>query len=152
MAKKIESDDFKGPDYSDRLIEFDTLSTGQTIIPVEKMPSKAHTDLLAFDAEPVTFVIHEGDQNDENPVKVGVNGNYRQFYRGQQYTVPRHFVDALITKKTNITTPEMAVPGSGERMRVIRSTHSLRYPFQIINDPSPAEGAKWLQRRIADVI
>ncbi len=149
--KKIESDDFKGPEHVDRMINPETLSTGQSVILAEKMPSNSYMDQLNFDSEPVTFVIHEGDPNDENPVKVGVNGMFRQFYRGQQYTVPRHFVDALITKKTNITTPEISGP-TGERMRIMRSTHSLRYPFQIINDPSPARGAQWLQHRIADVI
>lgn len=148
---KMDSDDFQMPESTDRMIDPETLSTGQSVILAEKMPDTKYADLLNFFQEPVTFVVHEGDQNDENPVRVGVNGNYRQFYRGQQYTVPRCFVDALITKKSNITTPEVSSP-TGERMRVMRATHQLRYPFQVINDPSPVEGAKWLQRRMADAV
>lgn len=154
MAKKVfaDSEEFELRQPTDVMLDDGaTLATSNTIEAVEKMPTDSYVDELAFMAEPITFQIHFGDENDENPVIVGVNGNYRTFYRGQEYTVPRYFVDALITKKGTVSTP-IHKTAEGEEMRLIRTHNMTRYPFQIIKEPNPRRGSQWLARRMADLV
>ena len=151
-AKRTDSGELNVSSPSDMtMFGSDTLVTSNTIEQVNDIPQSAFLAELAFMAEPVTFMIHHGDENDENPVIVGVNGNYRTFHRGMQYTVPRHFVDAMIVKKGTVSTPIHKTP-DGEETRLIRVHNVSRYPFQIINEPNLQRGPQWLRNRMNELV
>lgn len=129
------------------------LSTDRTIIaPPEKGGlNKNYLDELAFMEEPIEVMVAEStDENADNPVQVGHNGTFFQFFRGVPTVCKRKFVDCLIAKSGRVSTPEV-LNGGGERTRAIRQTSALKYPFSIIRDTNP-KGAEWLRRRMAEAI
>jgi len=123
---------------------------GIDVIPVTKPMNSDYLDELKFMEEPVTVMIYEGaDQNDELRVPVGNNGNFLWLDRGKMHTIKRKFLDSLIVRKTNISTPEY-IDGSGARAFRIVQRSALKYPFTVTNDTP--KGVEWLQRRLAEII
>jgi hypothetical protein len=113
--------------------------------------NKDYLAQLAFMEEEITVMVHESaDENADNPVTVGNNGTFRQFFRGQPTRVKRKFVDSLIVKSGRVATPETQ-NGAGERTRVIRQTSAQKYPFSIMEDKNP-KGAEWLRGRLAELV
>jgi hypothetical protein len=123
---------------------------GESLEPVNERALNADfLDALAFMEEPVEIMVAETtDENAENPVQVGVNGQFQVFWRGVPTVTKRKFADALIVKSHRVSTPEMT-NGSGERVRVIRRHAALKYPFSIMQDKNP-KGTEWLRRRMAE--
>jgi hypothetical protein len=137
---------------ADIILKDGTLATGgATVEPVETRGlNDDFMDELAFMEEEVTVMVHEStDENADNPVLVGCNGVFKQFFRGQPTIAKRKFVDCLIVKMIRVTTPEFTHQTSGERGRKIVQTSAMKYPFSIVEDKSP-KGGEWLRRRMAD--
>jgi len=110
-----------------------------------------YLDALAFMEEPMEIVVAESaDENADNPVIVGCNGVFKQFFRGQPTVAKRKFVECLIVKHGRVSTPEY-INNAGERARSIKQNSAHRYPFSVISDRNP-KGAEWLRRRLAEVI
>ena len=104
-----------------------------------------YTAELAFMEEPVEIMVHEStDPNAENPIQVGCNGVNQFFFRGQQQTVKRKFVEILArAKPVSYMTHEVA-DMQGDRTTRITKASALRYPFSVVYDPNP-RGATWLR-------
>jgi len=122
---------------------------------IESIGEKALNDdyfkELAFMDEHMTIMVNESsDENAENPVIVGNNGMFRQFFRGVPTVTQRKFVDCLIVKTGRVSTPEYINP-AGERARSIRQQSAHKYPFMVVEDRNP-RGAEWLRRRLAEVV
>lgn len=99
---------------------------------------------LAFNEEIVEIVIDESsDPNAENPVVVGVNGQYEYFARGEPKVVKRKFVDALCARNVNIRTTETR-NNLGELGTKINQSSALRFPFTMLRDDNP-KGRDWLR-------
>lgn len=112
---------------------------------------KEYQDALAFMNEPMTVVVLESsDENAENPVSVGNNGRMVAFWRGVATKCKRKFVDSLIVKSTNVSTPE-STTAANEQTFLIRQRSSLKYPFQVMEDLNP-KGPEWLRGRLAEVM
>jgi len=112
---------------------------------------KRYLDALAFMEEEMTIIVNETtDKNAENPVFAGVNGQQVYFPRGIPCRTKRKFVDSLIVKSTNVSTPEIQLQ-NGERSFAIRQTSSLKYPFMVIEDKNP-KGNEWLRGRLAELV
>lgn len=100
---------------------------------------------LAFMEEPVEVMVHEStDPNAENPIHVGCNGVNQFFFRGQQQTVKRKFVEILARAKPVSYMTHEVVNGQGDRTTRITKASALRYPFSVVYDPNP-RGATWLR-------
>ncbi len=157
MARPLYSDDVKPNQMPDIILQDGTLAVGGAIIePVGREPlNKAMLDELAFMEEEITVMVQEtSDENAENPVTVGNNGVFKQFFRGVPTTAKRKFVDCLIVKTGRVTTPEIEVPGirgGRERSFSIQQRSAHRFPFMVISDKNP-RGAEWLTRRLSDAI
>lgn len=129
------------------------LSTGgQHVTPADTGAlNKEYLAELAFMEEYIEIVVQESsDENAENPVRVGNNGIFVEFYRGIPTVARRKFVDCLIVKHTRVTTPEY-INGAGERARSIKQHSALKNPFIIVEDKNP-KGVEWLRRRMADIV
>ena len=157
MAKAIYSDDVKPNQMPDIILGDGTLAVGGVSIePVGRTPiNKALLDELAFMEEEIVVMVQEtSDENAENPVTVGNNGVFKQFFRGVPTVAKRKFVDGLIVKTGRVTTPEVevqGVKGSRERSFSIQQRSAHRFPFMVIKDSNP-RGAEWITRRLADAI
>lgn len=130
-----------------------TLATGgQHVTLAEKNAlNPGYLNELAFMEEYMEIILQESaDENAENPVRVGNNGIFVEFYRGIPTVARRKFVDCLIVKQTRVTTPEIITP-NGERSRAVRQQSAMKYPFIIVEDKNP-KGAEWLRRRMADIV
>ena len=129
------------------------LHTGRNILTVAEKAAlnPDYMAELAFMEELMEIMVHEAaDENAENPVCIGNNGIFVQFYRGVPTITRRKFVDCLIVKQEKITTPE-STTANGERVRLIKRHAALKYPFSVLEDKNP-KGAEWLRRRMADVL
>ena len=156
MAQRvIYSDDTKVQDVVDITIGADgsILTAGSNTIDAISPDAlnKNFLDEIAFMEEEMEIMVNESsDENAENPVMVGCNGAFRQFWRGQVVTAKRKFVDCLIVKSGRVTTPEY-INQAGERARSIKQQSAHKYPFMVISDRNP-KGAEWIRRRLAEPI
>ncbi len=124
---------------------------GVSLDAIDKPLHKNYLDDLMFMEELMTIMVNETtDQNAENPIPVGNNGQFVYFQRGQAVKVKRKFVDGLIVKSGRVSTPEYSNPG-GERAFKIVQQSAHKYPFVVIEDRNP-RGVEWLTRRLSEII
>lgn len=121
------------------------------IEPVPGPKIKEKIEAAAFDADPVTIVVHEStNQNDDTVVETWVNGRAQRFIRGEHITVKRMFVEKLARSKKTTFRQEKYVDQAGfDSYRHIPTT-ALMYPFSLIADPNPKGGQAWLQKVLAE--
>lgn len=150
--REIHTPDMPVQQPADILLRDGTAATGgQSIVQVEKVPNQDYLDALAFMEEEIEVLVHEtADENADNPVIVGCNGEFRQFFRGVATRAKRKFVNCLIVKTGRVSTPEY-INGAGERARKIAQTSAHKYPFTVISDPNP-KGVQWLRARMAEAV
>lgn len=129
-----------------------TLMTGGVdIAAIDKPLNSDYVKELAFMEEEVRIMVHETeDQNAENPVIIGNNGIFKEFFRGRPTVAKRKFIDGLIVKSTRVTTPEILNP-AGERTNIIKQHSAHKYSFSILQDRNPM-GPAWLERRMAEIV
>jgi hypothetical protein len=152
IPKSDQTDDLKVQEVSSRVLDDGTLAPGGVAVEaVTEAISKNYIANLAFMEELVVVEVHgTTDKNAENPIRVGVNGVEQLFFRGQRTRCRRKFVDGLIVKQTDITTPKVK-NGAGEDAYGIRPQTAHKFPFAIFEDPSPY-GKVWLAQRMAETI
>lgn len=150
MAREKDSREYDVQQTQDIDLSRFSATEGQRIMPVtDQILNKEYLDELAFMEDDMVIMVHESaDPNSENPVTVGCNGVFRQFFRGQQTIAKRKFVECLIAKQGRVSTPEY-INKAGERARAIRQTSAQKYPFSVIEDKNP-KGGEWLRRRLAE--
>ena len=136
----------------DIILKDGTLATGGlTLEAIDKPLNADWLDDVAFMEEEIEIIVMESsDPNAENPVTVGNNGVFKQFFRGKPTVCKRKFADCLIVKSGRVTTPKVK-NAAGEDAFAIRQQSAHMYPFSIIRDPNP-KGAEWLRRRMAEVV
>lgn len=129
-----------------------TLATGGVDLAAIDTPLESdYFKALAFMEEEIQVVVHETDDpNAENPIIVGNNGIFKEFFRGHTTLAKRKFVDGLIVKSSRVTTPEK-LNKAGERCNVIEQHSAHKYSFTVIQDRNP-KGVEWLRRRMAEVV
>lgn len=149
-VKKIDTRDMEVGQPNDIILRDGVLATGgATLVPVDKPINKEYLDALAFFEEEIEVMVMEtADENAENPVTVGCNGQFLQFFRGHPTMAKRKFVDALIVKTSRVNTPKVR-NGAGEDAFAIRQSSAHKYPFSVIQDRNP-KGAEWLRQRMAE--
>lgn len=151
MRKETHSTDIPVGQPADIILPDGAVAVGQQRVePVHGVLGDEYMDALAFNEDMLEIVVHDGDQNCENPIMVGVNGIYVQIFRGQPTLVRRKFVSQLCAKQTRVSTPEY-INGGGERAFKIVQTNTQKYPFSVIKDPSP-RGNEWLRRTMAEAV
>ena len=106
---------------------------------------QSYANELRFMEDIMTISIAETDDpNAENPVSCGVNGEVRNFYRGQEYKVARKFVDSIIKRSFAVKTKQYT-DGEGLVQTKIEKVPTLKYPINIHHDPAGQTGRDWFQ-------
>lgn len=101
---------------------------------------------IAFMEDQITFSIGMSENpHAPDPVECGVQGEKRQFYRGQRYTAPRKYVNALINVCWNIETRNRKDPATGLDVTSVERIPYQAYSISIHNDPAGVTGQKWLE-------
>lgn len=117
-----------------------------TVIPVETPVSKDKLEALVFNEDVVTIMVHDSTNPTDEPFpEVWVNGIVQRFMRGQEQNVKRKYVEALARAKRT-TYSQVKLPDNAGYKNVPHT--ALRYPFNVIQDPSP-KGRDWLKAVLA---
>lgn len=105
---------------------------------------------LAFMEEKVVVRIHpSGDKAAELIPCFSVNGINQYVVRGKPQVIKRKFLQEIARSKVdNITTP-FARDANGFDTYNIGHSHSLKYPFEVIEDKNP-RGRAWLEKILAE--
>jgi len=97
---------------------------------------KEYVQDLAFMNQVLTISIGlSSDPNAEDPVSCGVNGEVRNFKRGEQYKTERKFVNSLIKRINTVKTVQYKDADGCDQTR-IDTTPVMKYPIQIHADPA----------------
>lgn len=119
--------------------------------------AKERTEKLAFNEEPVTIMISEGqDENNPEPaVFLSVNGRGAMpdgnpwVPRGVAVTIKRMYVETLARARPASYGSVERVNAQGEKEIVYPRSTSLRYPFSIIEDRNP-KGSAWIRALLGE--
>ena len=102
---------------------------------------------LKFNEDILTISIGETtDQNAENPVPAGCNGEVKWLDRGKEYKIARKFVDSLIKREDKIKTVNYKDADNVDQTR-IEKIPALKYPLAIHHDPAGDAGRRWFQHQ-----
>lgn len=122
----------------------------EEIAAVDSPPNKSQLDELAFMEERVTIRIEpSADRFAKQVVDVYVNGVPEWIPVGQPYTVKRKYVEVLARAKQETISTVSGSTNDEDPVNRIQRFNSSKYPFTVINDPSP-RGAAWLTRLLAE--
>jgi len=123
---------------------------GNTVEPVEGPRSKEYLDELAFNEELITVrVMEDPTPNAEKFVPVWVNGRHQLFARGEDQTVKRKFVEALLRAKPSTFQSEEYTDTNGVRAFRYPKHTASKFPVQVIRDDNP-RGRDWLRKVVAE--
>ncbi len=106
-------------------------------------------DSIKFMNEKIEIQLNPGNAADEQTVQVSVNGVNQFFIRGAKQWVKRMFVNVLAGAKVEHITTVGFKDAMGNDGTKIQKMQVLKYPFTVINDPSP-QGRQWLEAALAE--
>jgi hypothetical protein len=96
--------------------------------------------------ELTVFVQEPNNENDPAFVEVNVNGDYKLIVRGNEAKLKRYHVAVLATAKQSRLRQRKIVNPDGSMGFAEENVLSLTYPFQVMHDPRPKQGAPWLRQ------
>jgi len=118
--------------------------------PVDHPRMAEKIEKLAFDKQILRVRIGTTSDEDADLVfDVAVNGRRHFFVRGEEYDVPRMFVEVLARAKPVGYRNEEYTDHDGVRKVRYPKRTGLRYPFDVLHDPDP-RGAAWLKGILAE--
>ena len=108
---------------------------------------KDKVEQLEFSEQMIQVMVHPaGGERPEHTGTVSVNGKKVCFKRGVPQWMSRAHVEVLAKAKTSdYGNVETVNPYNGEKTIQNPETRTPRYPFHVLQDPSPL-GAQWLHR------
>ena len=111
---------------------------------------KTKMDRAAFMNEIVDVHIHDtSEKNADGKIGVAVNGEACSMFRGQNYSIKRYFVEALVRAKPISYGNVEYTTNTGERAVKYPQSTGLRYPFDVVRDHNPC-GRAWLNALLAE--
>jgi hypothetical protein len=90
------------------------------------------------------------NENDAAFVELNVNGDYRMIVRGDTAKLRRYHVAVLAQAKQSRVRQRKIVNQDGSMGFVEENILSLTYPFSVVNDPNPKQGAPWLKQILSN--
>lgn len=107
-------------------------------------------DLEAFMNEPVTVVVSGGsDEYSRDFVELRVNGILQLVKVDEPQTIKRKYIEKLARAKNTAFDQNLNV--MDESMNSMRRRHSLKYPFQVVQDSNP-KGPGWLKQILSEPV
>ena len=106
--------------------------------------------ILAFmEEEVVVRLATTADKSQEPIPRFSVNGINQYIQRGKPQAIKRKFLQEIArSKHESINTP-FARDGNGFDTYNLSKQHSLKYPFELIEDKNP-RGRPWLEKILAE--
>ena len=91
--------------------------------------------------------IHKsGDKNAPPQVAIGLNGDICWLPRGRKIKLPRGLLGVLLQSQERTYTTERNQDPNADEGYVAKAANSLCYPVNVLYDPRPAEGRRWMRR------
>lgn len=107
---------------------------------------KDKADRLKFDQDELVIRIHDSPNPDaEAMIPVSVNGRTIYIQRGVPTRVKRCYVGVLLNSKITAYQNEKFTKPSGEESYRYPARTGLRFPFEILKDPTPRETREWME-------
>ncbi len=112
---------------------------------------KAVAEQEAFMQHKLVISINKNnDKNTPPMVAVGLNGDICWLPRGRKIRVPRGLVGCLAqSHERTFTTPREENPNADQGFKIEQES-APTYPFNVLYDPDPQRGARWLRRVSAE--
>lgn len=138
LASTIATDDIERPDLA--------VVTGEDL----KSPNVAkYAEDLAFMEEEVTFIIGAGNDNDPIVIPVGVNGDLKYLNRGVEHTLPRKFLNELLSSAHSSVNTENYDDSEGAKQTRITKRTQHSYSVSMVKEPSAEKGWAWFRAKQA---
>lgn len=120
---------------------------GGVEIDTDRVMRSDQLDQEAFMREELEVFFNEpGNEHEPAFVEVNVNGDYRMVMRGDTAKLRRYHVAVLAAAKQSRVRQKKIVNADGSMGFQEENVLSLTYPFQVMHDPSPKQGAPWLKK------
>lgn len=123
-------------------------------IDTDRVISTDAIDQEVFMRDEMEIILMEpGNENDAQFCEVNVNGDYRLLMRnGEPQRLRRYHVAVLAQAKQSRVRQKKIVAPDGSMGFQEENVLSLVYPFSVLNDPNPKQGAPWLRQILANPV
>lgn len=123
---------------------------GGVQIDTDRVISTDALDQEAFMRDELEVYFNEpGNENEPAFVEVNVNGDYRLAVRGDTVKLRRYHVAVLANAKQSRVRQRKIVQPDGSMGFQEENVLALSYPFQVMHDPNPKQGAPWLRQLLS---
>jgi len=115
-------------------------------IETEKMVDPEKAANLAFAEEVLVVMVHESQDENDEPYPMVCNGGIRQYFiRGMDQPVRRKYVEILARAKVTKYSMRMTKDFAGNDTYLYIPHTALRYNFNVVEDPAGDKGRQWLK-------
>lgn len=111
-------------------------------------------DEEAFMRDEMEIMLNEpANENDAQFCEVNVNGDYRLLMRnGEPQKLRRYHVAVLAQAKQSRVRQKKVVNADGSMGFQEDNVLALTYPFSVLHDPNPKQGAPWLRKMLSNPV
>ena len=123
-------------------------------IDTERVIRADQLDNEAFMRDEMEIILMEpNNENEAQFCEVNVNGDYRLLLRnGEPQKLRRYHVAVLAQAKQSRVRQKKIVAPDGSMGFQEENVLSLTYPFSVLHDPNPKQGAPWLRQMLANPV
>lgn len=162
MTDKINSYERKRGGVSSEDVEIvnrvqpaaEATKAGGVEIDTDRVISTDALDQEAFMRDEMEIILMEpSNESDPQFCEVNVNGDYRMLMRnGEPQRVRRYHVAVLAQAKQSRVRQKKIISPDGSMGYQEENVLSLTYPFSVLTDPHPKQGAPWLRQMLANPV
>ncbi len=123
-------------------------------IDTDRVISTSQLDQEAFMRDEMEIILMEpNNENEAQFCEVNVNGDYRLLLRnGEPQKLRRYHVAVLAQAKQSRVRQKKIMNPDGSMGFQEDNVLSLTYPFSVLHDPNPKQGAPWLRQMLANPV
>lgn len=132
----------------------EALGTSGHTIDTDRVISTEQLDSASFMRDEMEIILMEpNNENEAQFCEVNVNGDYRLLLRnGEPQKLRRYHVAVLAQAKQSRVRQKKIVQPDGSMGFQEENVLSLTYPFSVLHDPNPKQGAPWLRQMLANPV
>lgn len=123
-------------------------------IDTDRVISTDQIDQEVFMRDEMEIILTEpNNENEAQFCEVNVNGDYRLLWRdGQPQRLRRYHVAVLAQAKQSRVRQRKIVNQDGSMGFQEENVLALSYPFSVLHDPNPKQGAPWLRQMLSNPV
>ena len=132
----------------------EALGTAGHTVDTDRVISTDQLDRESFMRDEMEVILMEpNNENEAQFCEVNVNGDYRLLLRnGEPQKLRRYHVAVLAQAKQSRVRQKKIVQPDGSMGFQEENVLSLTYPFSVLHDPNPKQGAPWLRQMLANPV